>query len=346
MTEEHNYQHEQIALGQNCPGLDKTAAASSAAASAIERETSKPFGKCRPEFVPMLQTLLSTYDEKRKRNKEAHNRQLKQIHSYIQGYDGIVCECYKCERVLEVIDAEVHHVNNNPADNRISNTGAIHGRCNRELNGAKGGEVNKQRAAARGSLYQNVAAVGVRESRAPTHTDVGDYGGMEWTSKEGKKHDRMRAKWDNLLWTLFDPEREEFNWIERGRLAKFARSPDFVGEGASTTFYKMIDEDVTCRVLEEGQRAGDLTEIVRMVWPEDKDRRAIEDLATTHKSGKIAETDVIDAIRTLVAQYKGFTGQPKKEIRPHLNYFRWVMNRLNEGRTIKRAEQVEESQPA
>lgn len=298
------------------------AAPSIAAASPVEREAAKIPDRCRPEFLPMLQTLVATYKENRKRTRPEHRLQGKQIHSLIQGYDGIKAECYKCSQIIDDIrHAEVHHINGNPYDNRISNTPPVHGLCNRELNGKKGGEINRQRAAAYRSQFHIVTPAYVRENIASAHMHTGAdgdaYAGVQWTSKEGKKHDKMRSKWDALLWTMFDANTPEA-MVTKKHLANYARSADFVGEGTSTTFYKMIAEDIACNVLEEGHDE-DGNEAVKIIWPMQEERRKIEELAHAHLLGTITERDVIDAIKVMKA--------PRKEIRPQLNYFRWFMHR-------------------
>lgn len=305
-----------------------SAAAPSAAASSVERETTNLYGNCKPEFIPMLETLLLTYDQTRTRMKPKHKRQNKQIHSLRQGYDGIKCRCYRCKQEIDTIEnAEIHHLGTNPLepeknksnpfDNRIISTDTIHGNCNRQLNGKQGGQVNKERAAAHYASFSNVTPAYVRENPAPARTDANDYGGSQWTSREGRKHDIMRPKWDALLWTLFNPENEDVYYIGKGKLANFARSADFVGTGTSTTFYKMIAEDVACGILKEDIETDTQAEIVRMVWPTPGDQEKLRALALQYHEQKITKAELDEAIKGIAA--------PRKETRPYWNYLRWYI---------------------
>jgi len=125
----------------------------------------------------------------------------------------------------------------------------------------------------------------------------------------------MRPKWDLLLWTLFNPEDEDLNWIGKGKLANFARSPDFVGTGTSTTFYKMIGEDTACGILKDDIHPDDMSDIVRMSWPSDPDKERLRELATAYSQGKISLNDLDDSIKAIAA--------PRKETRRHWNFLRW-----------------------
>lgn len=306
--------------------LPDGAAASDVRASASQEREAAAYGKCRSEYIPVLQTLLASYDEARTRLKGPHKRQNKIIHSYRQGYDGTKAACYcGCGHVASIDHMEVHHIDGNPANNRIKNTAPAMPLCNKRLNGKKGGEINRQRAAAHHATFPTVAPLYVREAGAPAPAHA--YAGAQWTSKEGRKHDILRGKWDALLWTLFNPDDEDLNYIGRGQLANFARSPDFVGEGTSTTFYKMIAEDVACHILKEDIEQDTQTEIVRMVWPTEQQRPKLRELVLAHSQGKISDTELADSIKALAA--------PRKEIRPQLNYVRWLQKQLTQGRPPK-----------
>lgn len=316
--------------------LPTSAAASGAAGSLEERETGEPqktevspFGKCQPDKIPLLQSLIHAYDESRTRLKPHHKRLLKQIHSLRQAYDGTKALCYcGCGKVESIEHMEIQHITPNPNDNRLISTSVIMPLCNKRLNGKKGGEINKERAAAHHSSFSTVTPLYVRETGACAHaqtsTGTSDYAGVQWTSKEGKKHDRMRPKWDALLWTLFNPEDEYSNWIRRSKLANFARSADFVGEGTSTTFYKMINEDVDCGILKVGTDPETFEEAIIMVWPNDTHKEKLRELALQHSQGKITDDDLANGIKTVAA--------PLKETRRHWNYLWYVQKKLKAGR--------------
>lgn len=307
------------------PQADSPSAAALGGSAFVEREVTSPPGKCKAEYVGMLQSLLQAHDESRTRLKETkHKLIIKQIYSLMQGYDAISAPCYcGCDKLMHVDDMEVHHINGNPSDNRIVNTAAVTPRCNKRLNGKKGGEINKQRAAAHASIFSDVGLVHVRENAAPTlaNTSTDDYAGTQWTSKEGKKHDKMRFKWDRLLWTLFNPEDDSLNWVTRKHLANFARSPNFVGEGTSTTFYKMIAEDVACGILREDYDK-DGNEAILFNWPSEPYRAKLRELALAYSQGRLTDAELSDGIRVMT---------PSAETRPYWAYVWYVQKKIGRG---------------
>lgn len=217
--------------------------ASSVRASPSREREQLDFSKVLPDKKGLLQSLLTSYNEKTKRIKPEQRRVNKQIHSLVQGHDGTKAECFKCGVLVDIEFAEIHHINENPYDNRLINTAPIHGKCNRELNGVKGGMVNAERAAVLKQRYHVVTPKAVSESAGGADTYE-----QEWTSKEGEKHDQMRFKWN--VWIL-DLENGPF---AKGQTYLFKElaymAVRALGLGSSVTYRRYIMEDHYGRVLD------------------------------------------------------------------------------------------------
>ena len=230
-----------------------SAAAFDAAASTGERDAAQVYGNCAPELIPMLQSLLLAYDESRTRLKPEHKRLRKQIESLRQGYDGTKAQCYKCGKLHDNDDLEIHHINENPSDNRLINTPPISGKCNRELNGAKGGEINRQRAAAFRSTFSNVTLLSEREQARTVAIDDEEERASPGR-REMQRHDQMRPLWDKWL---ADKENGAFSRFPNGltvsalaKLAVNALMRKDGTKGSSITYRRYAEEDILGGILE------------------------------------------------------------------------------------------------
>lgn len=201
---------------------------------------------------------MSQYRPPKNRLKQPKTGQLKEIHSLLQGYDGDQCECFKCAQLIAVEHAEIHHINGDESDNTIENTATIHGKCNRELNGAKGGKINAERSAALRQRYSIVALPEGRESerQAPTHAARDESSG----SAELVKHNSMRPRYDAWVRnTATGPFSNRYSW-PRDLLAEAApyACSTKLGEafGSSKTYLKYINEDIQGKILNAEMQEG------------------------------------------------------------------------------------------
>lgn len=126
---------------------------------------------------------------------------------------------------------QLHHLNHRIYDNRLENLEPAHQTCNNIENGAR-----------RSTRPSDPPCVSEKTSGVQPHQNTGrDPDAQEWTSREGEKHDQMRAKWDRWI---MDIENGPFKKGADRRIKELAYSaPKALGMGSSVTYRRYILED-------------------------------------------------------------------------------------------------------
>jgi hypothetical protein len=177
--------------------------------------------------------------------------------------------------LVDINFMENHHIDNEPSNNKITNIPPIHGLCNRQLNGAKGGEVNRQRAAAFKERFSNVSSVSVSERStsggALTRYEVTDDIDADNFS-EGRKHEEQRARWNdwihNLETGIFRAVRATIRRQLLADKAVYGLSKDDKPYGSSVTYLRFIREDVAGGIFDQYKEGGII--FVRYLGPRTK----------------------------------------------------------------------------
>jgi hypothetical protein len=166
--------------------------------------------------------LVSSYKPKqrlRKRDKDL----AKMILSLLQDQDGTVGKCFGCQRVLEIQLLQLHHKDGVINHNELGNLELADQHCNNLEHAERSKRVSDP--SHRSTVRENMGA--------------GAQDGTPWSSREGVKHERMRARFNSLLADTFGNQIDaelSVDYLARVMVSR-------VGEGSSVTFRRYIEED-------------------------------------------------------------------------------------------------------
>ena len=176
--------------------------------------------------------------------RTSHKKQLKTAWSIRQGHDGSKCECFFCKNLKIFSDLTIHHRDGNEDHNDAENLTPACYECNR-----KEGWVVRLRKKAEVVERE-------RELTAPTESQP-----LEWSSEEGRRHDKMRYRWNNWIYHtnkgLGRNMGQRFNKESLPLLAV-----DILALGSSKTYAHYLKEDIAAGYWMEFEEDG-VTKIER-----------------------------------------------------------------------------------
>lgn len=197
-----------------------------------------------PVPSPELQLLLEMYVPK-KRIREKDRLLIKKIISYWQGFDGKIAICeihdekFGENKPLPIEQFEIHHCDENPANNEIRQLFIAHHPCNSS-------DHNRRRWQQSGPSYPTERE---REIKSADRNQAPISELATASSRETQKHDEMRRLWN--LW-INDKKRGAFSPLgqKQWQLSTLAATAvHALGIGSKITYTRYIEEDVRGGIL-------------------------------------------------------------------------------------------------
>jgi len=166
-----------------------------------------------------------------------------------------MCEAESCNKMAEIENLQVHHIDHNTANNELTNLKIYHQVCNNYENA----HWKLHQASLGDASFMQRYVCEKREAARPNERTATAEAAI-WQSKEGLKHDTQRSAWNRWI---RDRENGPFKGVNTSLyiVALAEMAPWGVGRhigldgplGSSVTYRRFINEDIRGGILTQDE---------------------------------------------------------------------------------------------